>query len=170
MSDFIEKRDYELFGVLEDEQDVLESVSDYSGSTYLCDAISEIADGAIPVYNSEIWKNASDISEYIEEAIAEGLADTSKDVDLMRVFQAGYYQYYSQSLHNNIDAIAFNLVAEKINAYLASIDVKDIEIDEIEEAIDEELESFDNNSYMSDIDKVVDTLIERISEGEFKIN
>lgn len=170
MSEFITKRDYDLFGVLEDEQDILESVSEYSGSTYVCDVISEIADGAIPIYNSEIWENASNISEHIEEAIAEGLADLSGNVDLMKIFQAGYYQYYLTSLYNNIDTIAFNLVVEKVNKHLSSIDTEDIEMDDVEEAIDENLESFDNNSYMSDIDEAVEAVIERVSKGEFKNN
>jgi hypothetical protein len=166
----IEMRNFDLIGILDDEQDCLESFKEHSG--YVCDAISEVADSYIPIYNSDVWKNASDIQEHIEEAIAQGLAPTEggTDIDLVKIFQAGYYQYYTQSLYNNLDTLAFNYIADKVNEALNQLNeatVEAIDIEAIEDEIENETDGYDNNNRFDDLEDTAQSIIERINEGVF---
>lgn len=165
--EFIALRSYNLIGSLDDEQDCLESFLDKSG--YICDAISETADNYIPIYNGDIWENASNISEDIEDAIAEGFAPTdSRDVDLMRIFQAGYYVHYQRSLYDNLDTLTFNYIANRVNEYLNTLDdISVIDISEIEDEIESETDGYDNNNTFDDMDDFVNSIIERIDNEEF---
>ena len=82
-----------------------DQITDYSNSAYICDVISEIADGNTSIYNGNLWDWAKDNYEYCEDAISEGLYDTSKDFDLMRLFQVGQYLQIQQELYKNITDI-----------------------------------------------------------------
>jgi hypothetical protein len=168
----IELKGYNLIGTLDDEQDALKSfVNEYDGSTYICDAITEIGDSFIPIYNYDVWNDASAISEHIEEAIASGLAPTEAgNIDLIKIFQAGYYQYYTQSLYDNLDAMAFNKVATKVNEYLNTLteeQVSRISLSELEESIETETENTDNNDMLNIFDDKAEEIISRIKEEEF---
>lgn len=163
----IELKPYELIDSLNDESDALDSFADHSG--YICDAISATADDYIPIYNSDIWANASDISEHIEQAISEGIAPTEGEVDLIKIFQAGYYVYYQESLYNNIDTLIFNYVADKVNDHLSTLESVDgIDTGEIESEIESACENLDNNNTFDDMDDIVNGIVERIDEGEFQ--
>lgn len=155
----VELRDFDLLGDLDSEQDALESMYEYDGG-YVCDNITEIADNYIPIYTHELWTNAYNIKEYIEEAIAQGLTDTSNpDIDSM--FQSGYYQYYTTSLYNNLDTIAFNMIAKLVNEKIDTIDEDmHIDIEDIENAIEEKTDNFDNNNDMSSIEDIANEIIE----------
>jgi hypothetical protein len=165
--DFISSQDYKLIEILDGDVDVVEEMLDQSG--YLCDAISSVADSNVPIYNGEIWEGASSISEYIESAIEEGLAPVSSgDVDLMKIFQAGYFQYYTTLLYDNLDSIAFNFIAEKVNEFLNGLeDTSHLDIDEIEEAIEDTTDNTDNNDTFDDLADKANEIIERINNGEF---
>lgn len=171
----IDLKDFDLLGHLDDEQDALDSfMSDYSGSTYLCDAISEISDSFIPIYNSDVWKNASDISDYIEDAISEGLAPTDgRDIDLIKIFQSGYYVYYQRSLYDNLSTMVYNMIATKANEAVSALSRETqeaIDYEALEEAIESASENIDNNDRFETIDEEVEALIERIHVGEFAID
>lgn len=151
------------------EEDIIEELKEYDGSTYVGDAISEVADSNVPIYYNDIWKNAQDIQEYIEQAVAEGLVDTSSNqIDLNKIFQVGYYEYITRLLYANVDSFAFNTVAVKLNEYfntlteeqLASLDFADIEED-----LESKTENFDNNNHLSVIDDIFEELKEEIEEG-----
>lgn len=163
---FIGEMVYDNNELLGNEIDVLEEFSSYNGSMYVCDAISELADSYIPIYDNDVWKDAYEISDYIEQAISEGLVDTS-DINLVKIFQGGYYCYYTELLNNNLDAIAFNIIANNINMYLQSIDADnlDLDLDEIEEQINDGIKNFDNNSYISDLDEITNDIIDGIKES-----
>jgi hypothetical protein len=159
MTNVIEKRNYNLLGNLPDEIDAIESFQDFSGDSYICDVISEIADNYIPIYTDDIWSNIYNIKEHIEEAIASGIAGVEgNDIDLSRIFQAGYYQFYSQSLYNNLDTIVFNIVADGVNAGLESYDVSNLDIDAIEDKIESETNAYDNNDMISDIYDIISNI------------
>lgn len=163
------KKDYDLIGILDGDIDVVEEMFDQSG--YLCDAISSVADGNIPIYNGEIWEGASSISEYIEDAIAEGIAPVSSgDVDLIKIFQAGYYQYYSQLLYDNLETFTFNYVADKINEYLNSIeDTSKIDVEAVASALEDAVGNIDNNDTFDDMNDVANEIIEDIKNEEYPI-
>lgn len=167
----IEKKDYDLIGILNDEQDCLEELVGKSG--YICDAISETADGFIPICNSDIWENVSSIQGYIEEAIGQGLAPVEPvkgNVDLIKIFQAGYYQYYTESLYNNLDVMAFNLIADKVNEALDNLDeetINVINIEAITEEIESEVDGYDHNNTFDNLEEIAKNIVDRINEGEF---
>lgn len=155
----VEYKEFELIGVLEDEEMMLEQFYDYSG--YVCDIINELADSFIPVYNFDVWKDVVGIQEYIEDAVESGLVDTN-NFDLIKTFQAGYYNYYQQSLYNNLDILAYNAVAEKVNEVIVNMDDSEIDkldIESITSAIEEETKNFDNNNTQDNFDDIADQII-----------
>jgi hypothetical protein len=166
----LETKELNLLGELNDEQAVLEDfISENAGSSsYICDAISEAADSAIPIANYEIWKYASDISEYIEDAISEGLAPVDpSNVDLIKIFQAGYYQYYNQALYTNLDIMVYNYMVEQVNEYLDQMDediLDELDMAEIEERLEDEADNFDNNNMFDFIDEIIESVKEMIDE------
>jgi len=162
----LENKSYNLLGELSDEQDMLESfINDYKHTTYVGDAITQAADSATPIYNADIKRNAWDIEEYVEEAIASGLVDTS-NINLMDMFKAGYYQYYTQSLYDNLDAMVYNYIVDEINEYIDSNIDEEIELDfeSIEEHIEDESDNFDNNNQMSILDDIIQGVKDLIDE------
>jgi hypothetical protein len=164
----INKRDYELIGILDDEEDVLDSLSGYS-SSYVCDAINELADNNVPIYYNDIWEHARDSKDYVENAQKEGLCEGVTDVE--KLFQIGYYMYYQQSLYNNLDVIAFNEVAEKVNVYLEELEeetLNNLDIVTIEEEIENQTSDFDNNEYISKWDDISNDIITEIKDGTYK--
>ncbi len=171
----IELKDYNLLGNLNDEESMLdEFFGNYSGSTYICDAIHEHVDGYIPIYYSDIWENAKDIQEYIEQAVSEGLVDvSSKNFDLMRMFQIGYYEFYSSSIYNNIEVLIYNKISNNINEYLNNLEEEDIdkiEVELIEEEIENVSDNYDYNNTFSEIEDEARRIIESIEDGEFNID
>ncbi|AZU98980.1 hypothetical protein pW2_154 [Bacillus phage pW2] len=163
----IELKDYELDGILDGEEDALENFYEYNSGTYICDAITEIADNSIPIYNYNVWENASDIQEHIENALAEGLIDTSGEIDLIKIFQAGYYQYYNERLSENLDTLCYNYVAKLVNEYLDTVDTSDIDEDEIESRIESETQDYDHNNMFDALEDIANEIIEEIKEEEF---
>ena len=65
---------------------------DYSGNIYICDAISEIADSATPVYYWELYEATPDLAEWIEQGIEEGIIYIdAKDFSFPDLLMQGYY-------------------------------------------------------------------------------
>ncbi|UNA01665.1 OCR-like antirestriction protein [Bacillus phage vB_BcgM] len=160
--------DYDTLEALEGDIDVLESFYEYEGSTYVCDAIQEIADKFIPIYTHELWKNVRDIKEYIEEAMSQGLCETPRgeQPDLDKIFGAGYYQYYSQLLYDNEASLYYNYISVIVNKWLEGLNydqIEKIDIDKLDERIEEERADIDNNSYMEDLEDIAKRVI-----AEFK--
>lgn len=165
----IEKKEYNLLGNLDDERDVLDQFSDYYGDIYISDVITEIADNNTPTYTDDIWSNVRDIKEYIEEAIAEGIADLE---DLTKIFQAGYYTFYQRSLYNNLDNLIYNLIADSVNEYLNNLkndQIEKLDISTIESEIESASEEYDNNNRTRDIYDKANEIIEGIKNGDFDL-
>lgn len=163
---------YDTLEALEGDIDVLESFYEYDGSTYVCDAIQEIADKFIPIYTHDLWKNVRDIKEYIEEAISSGLCETPRgeQPDLDRIFGAGYYQYYSQLLYNNETELYYNYIAIIVNKWIESLTYdqrEKLDIYELDERIEEERADIDNNSYMEELEDIAKRVI---AEFKGKVN
>jgi len=133
------KLNYTTDELIGDENDLLQEIEEITAS-YMCDAISEHVDRYIPMYNSEIWKYASEISEHIEDAIAQGL--TEGLTDLTQIFQYGYYQYYTQQVYENLNRIAYNVLVDHVN------EIKQDWTEETEATIHEHIEYIIN--YLSD--------------------
>lgn len=76
--------EYDVDNVLvgENDKDMLTEFMDYNGSTCICEAISEIAEGNVSVYNSDICENTWNLysSGSYEDASNEGLMGDSNDL------------------------------------------------------------------------------------------
>lgn len=173
ITEAVEIRGYNLLGNLDDEQDAIDSFLGNGYSGYICDVISEVADNHIPIYNGDIWENVADIQEYVEEAISSGIAPVNHgDVDLIRIFQAGYYEYYSQALYNSLNDMVFNYIAEKVNEHLSSLDneaLNAIDIDAVTEAVEGKADNIDNNDTFNDMDDAGQEIIDAITDGEYAL-
>ena len=153
-------RQYDLNNELEGQNDLdmIEEFGDYGG--YIGDAISEIADRNISIYNSDILEKAKDLyfSGAYEEASMSGLLEGTHD--LIRVLSMSWYQYNTTVLYENMDTMIYNHAIDYINDEL-NLD-EELEV-ELENRLDGELESrIDNNSMIEDIRDLVDELIEEI--------
>ena len=103
----------ELEDIFGDDTTVCDEVTEYSDSSYLCDAISEVASNNVPVYNQELCEKCWELNEYVAEAKAQGLLEGADD--LFKMLEMGAYEYYTQLLYNNLDTIALNIAIEFIN-------------------------------------------------------
>ena len=112
----VELKNYALEYRLDDEQDAIDQLSGYDTGD-IEQAIFETADSYTPIYDSDIWKNAQDVQDSIEEALAEGLCEISRDVSLTKILQTGYFHFYRNLLSANIDIVAFNKTAEFVKKY-----------------------------------------------------
>lgn len=148
------KRTPSFENAMDDDDNAFSNFNDYSDGTYICDAISEIADGMVDIYNGALWENAPKVSDYIESAIDEGLVDTS-NFDLMRCFQAGEYEYYRVALYDNLDELYCNYILNYLDgteicvAYVGTEEL-DIKIEKVFEEIISKLD--DKLDNISDID------------------
>lgn len=155
---------YDTLEALEGDIDVLEAFYEYDGSTYVCDAIQEIADKFIPIYTHDLWKNIYEMKEYIEEAMSQGLCETPRgeQPDLDKIFRAGYYQYYSQLLYDNEASLYYNYIAVIVNKWLEGLNydqLERIDIDELDSCIEHEIGDIDNNSYMEELEDIAKRVI-----------
>jgi hypothetical protein len=152
----LEKKNYESLNCIDGDTDVCEEIEDYTG--YICDVIAEVADSNVSIYNSNLWNNAPNIEGYIGDAISEGLVDL-KNFDLMRLFQAGEYGYYTQLLYENLQTIIYNIAVNYINENYSNVKIS-------EEDLEDALTGIDNNNTFDDITDAVDCLVEEIKEEE----
>ena len=98
----------------QEDSSVLEYFSNYDGSTYIGDAIQEIANNHVSVYNSDICENTWNLysSGAYEEASSQGLMEGSND--LIRNLSAAWYEYNTMQLYNNIDKMIYNYAVNYI--------------------------------------------------------
>ena len=137
-------------------------LSDYrDSSTYIDDAIHEIADAETPIYYSGMLQFLTDGGvEYIEQAIAEGLYNIdAKTFDFWGLVQAGAYIYNLRILYNDLPA----------GLYTAALDF--IQYDEKRDEIPEELadlldEWTDEADTLERMDEIPDRIREYFEDEE----
>jgi hypothetical protein len=163
MAQQITTKGYDLLQNLDDEKDVLYSfVNEYDGGTYLCDAITEIADSNIPIYSNDIWENAKEIREYIEEAVEQGLTEG--------VTAEKHADTHTYTTHTILDKMVFNFMARKMNEFLyENEEIENLDINAIESFFEDESEDFDNNESFDDIQSIVDDTIQAIKDGSYRL-
>lgn len=150
----LSRREYEYSNVMGDEKDVCIAMEDYL-DVHFCDAVSEVADNAVPIYTYDIWCKAVDVKEYIEDAISEGLVELRKGVDLESIFQAGYYRYYETVIYDNLENIAYNVMCNFVEN--EGFDVWD----GLEDVMDELAGKFNSSDKL---DSLLDELEDEINE------
>ena len=160
----VELKEYALEYRLDDEKDAIDHLSGYDNG-YISDKVHEVADLYTPIYDSDIWKNAEDIQDSIEEALEEGLCEISRGVKLTSIFQTGYYHFYRTVLSANIDIIAFNKIAEKVNEHIKGMSEEQLEelavdFDLLTDEIEDKADNFSiNHSDFNVIDDIAQVII-----------
>ena len=167
------KRTPSFENAMDDDDNAFDSFNNYSGSSYICDAIAEIADNMTDIYNGDLWKNAANVSEYIEQAMAEGLVDTSsRDFTLERAFQAGEYEYYTAALYDNLDELCCNYILDQLaKTTICYVDYgenlnEDELLDLIIKKIDSVLDDYnaDNNDRFWVLEEVAQEILDNVFE------
>lgn len=160
------KKEYCLLGCLNNDEDVLEAVeNNYRGSTYLCDAMSEVSNNFVDIYYSDIWENSRYIDDYINSALEDGLCEGVNDI--YKIMQIGQCEYYRTLLNNNEKEIMFNIAIDYLNSIKDNEEVINLLT---EEDIENSLEELDASNKIEDIYGAIDSLIEdkinELEEGE----
>lgn len=127
-----------------------EYICDYSGSTYICDAFSYIADNNTSIYYSDIIKFISEHVEEVNDTIAEFGWDGCGS-DLYKAGQMAEYCQIERELSDNLEDVvklyAANYIRENYGEEVSA---------ENWEMIVDELDGIDNNSRLDDIDEICD--------------
>ena len=164
------KRNYDLVEDLGYEKDMMDTISEYPNSYIIGDAIIEIADSNVYLYDRDLWEIAPRLRFYIEDAIYDY---GNGEIDLIKIFQIGQFEYNSQVMYNNIDQIIFNIALDYLEMLLKNLNidikafVKEIDMDLlVYDYIGSELKlSIDNNSRIKEINVLVnDTFFNFIEE------
>ena len=131
--------------------DLGEYFVDYNNG-YIGDIITEIADNEIPIYYNDIWEEAKNNQDYIEEALQEfgTPTDSNGNVDLIKTFQQGIYLKNERNLYENLEDI--------LKYYMYDYIEKELKIDEITENQNDDLLNWD----FSDNNEQLENLIEHI--------
>ena len=79
--------------------EVANMLGNYRGSSYICDAISEHADGMVDIYNSDLLEWAKSHLGEIEEANKE----FGTPSDIIRQIQQAQYKVYSDGLYEALE-------------------------------------------------------------------
>lgn len=142
-------------------------LTNYSGGTYICDAISEIADNSTSIYYSDIINFISENVETINDAIEEfGWDGCGSDL-----YKAGQMVEYC-SIQNEIYKCLDDSMKYYALNYYEDLDIHNEKIDtsEISEDLWEEIENYcddvDHNDTFSVIEEIIDNYIEKIMEEE----
>lgn len=157
------KRDYDLVEDLGYEGDMMDTMCDYPDSCIIGDAIIEIADSNVYLYDRDLWEIAPRLRFYIEDAVYDY---GHGEIDLIKIFQMGQFEYNSQVMYNNIDQIIFNIALDYLEMLLDNIN---IDIEAFIEGVDmdtllydyigSELKlSIDNNSRIEEINVLVNDM------------
>ena len=131
-------------------------INDYD-SGYICDIMQEIADNEVDIYTSELLEFAKNHYEYIEQAVNEGLVDTS-NFDFLGAIRSGEYLYISEDLNSNVS----DIILYKIYKYI----LNDLKIENISEEQAEEilLIDIDENNRIENILEEVAEIFENGNE------
>lgn len=131
------KRDYYTLESYGDE------LADYSGGTYICDAIAEIADAHTSIYYSDIMdfirENPEDVNEAVQEFGWDGCGG-----DLMKAAQMGEYLKIERDIYNELDKVLYNYCLDYIEMGLNIKELREDILEEIEFSIDGNAERFDD--------------------------
>jgi len=132
--------------------DYSEQLTEYSGTTYICDAISEIADGNTSIYYNDIRDFIAGHVEEVNETIKEFGFDGCGN-DLYKAGQMAEYTTIENEIYNELDeAIEYCMLS-----YLHNIGVEEL-TDEQAEALT--LHSLDNNNDFDDLYEYANSVID----------
>lgn len=160
----LERISYEISeDIFGDDLDVINSVvEDYSGSTYVCDAITYVSDESVPIYNRDLFDKAYELNDWVEEAGAQGLYEGVRGIDLVAILRVACCEYYIQLLYNNEEQIIYNIMIDYLNSnkedFISNLN-DDMESDLLER-LEELSGEYDSNDMYNTITDAVDELLE----------
>lgn len=144
-----------------------EELVNYSGSTYICDAISEIADNNTSISYSDIINFISENVEAVNDAIEEfGWDGCGSDL-----YKAGQMAEYC-TIQNEIYVCLDDSMKYYALSYYENLDIHNWKIDtsEISEDLWEEIENYCDGIDLNDtfliIEEIIDNYIESIEEED----
>ena len=142
--------------IRERNDDLIQYICDYSNG-YICDIIMEISDSQIDIYTEDLFEWAKHNLDVIEEANNE----FGTPNDIIKQIQQAEYLDNSNNLYNMLEDMlmlyAYNYLEE--NEILLT--------DEELIVLEERLKEIDNNNRLSDIDDLINNIIEeREEKGE----
>lgn len=139
--------------------DLGDNFRDYDNG-YICDIITEIADNDVPIYYSDIWEQAKDSQEYIEEALNEfgTPTDIQGYADLMRIFQQGIYLKNEQEIYENLE--------NSLKYFMYDYIEKDLKINELTEKQNDDLLDWDFNDNNEKLENLIEHIDEILKESE----
>lgn len=149
----LEEKAYDVDSNLsQSDSDMLDDFMNYSGGTYICDAITEIADNNVSIYTADILDETKNLyfSGAYEEAVGEGIMGDGED--LLDNLKAAWYWYNDTQLYNNIEELIYNYAVKYIKEKYPKAKVD-------EEELEDRLKDVDSNDTFDDIESAVDELI-----------
>lgn len=153
-----------MIGVIAEARKVSEyaaDIADYGGSTYICDAISEIAESNMSIYYSDIMDFISRNPEALAEVIDEGLYDPAHNYDLYKHGQAAEYMTIERELYNNLSDILRLYAAD----YILRQHGEEIPL-EVWEAVEERLEDIDSGNDLYAVESICDDVLTDAAEAD----
>ena len=127
---------------------------------YICDIITEIADNDVPIYCSDIWEQAKDNQEYIEEALSElgTPTDSQGNADLMRIFQQGIYLKNEREIYENLE--------DSLKYFMYDYIEKDLKINELTKEQNDNLLDWNFNDNNEQLENLIEHIDEILKESE----
>lgn len=127
---------------------------------YICDIISEIADNNTPIYYNDIWEEAKENQEYIEEALQEfgTPTDSNGNVDLIKIFQQGIYLKNEQEIYENLK--------DNLKYFMYDYIEKELNIEEITEEKNDDLLDWDFKDNNEQLENLIEHIENVIKESE----
>jgi hypothetical protein len=125
-----------------------------NSSSYICDAISEHADGNVDIYNSDLFEWAKYNFSYIEEANEEFGAPN----DIIKQIQQAQYLYNERQLYDELEEIILYSVLLEAKEY-----AEEVTKEQFSELL-EVAEHLDHNDRFDDIKDAVKEVFEKEDE------
>ncbi len=140
-----------------------EFVEDYTG--YICDAISELADNQVDIYDSELIKWAGEGNvEYVNDAISEFGWDGCGS-DFIKAIQMGQFLYYERDLYDHLDTLILLDALQYVCSNYENLDIdEELDINDFVSEIEDRVSIIDNNDTFDDIEEKVDEYFEELAE------
>ena len=131
----------------------IDLVIDYSGcSMYICDSITEAADGNVSIYYNDIMKFISENPKAVDDAINEFGWDGC-GASLEKAGQMAEFLQIENTLYSDLE----NIIELAALAYIQDTGYEEI-TEETYTIIMEELENIDNNNRWDDIIDAIDEI------------
>ena len=119
----------------------------------ICDAIHQTADSNVDIYTRDLLEWAARNYEYCDEAAQNGLVDMRGDDVMIKLAQAGQYEYYTQELYKERVAIVLEYAFEHLG-----VDEMD---DDLADILENKAEDFDR---FGEIDSEIDAYMSEKGE------